>query len=310
MSRRIRGLGVAGVTMAAALVLSACGGGGGGDPLKGGASGGGGGALTVTIGSADFPESTLLAEIYAQALEAKKVTVERKLKIGTREVYYDQIKSGTISIFPEYNGNLLLEVDKAATATTKDEVNAALKQKLPPELEILDSAAAEDKDALAVTQKTAQQYGLRTLDDLKAHASKLVCGAGPEFEKRKAGLVGLKEKYGIEFKDFKKLDPGGPITVKNLASGQVQVADLFTTDAAITKNKFVVLEDPKGVFPAQNVTPVVFKSKINDTVRTTLNAISAKLTTQSLLEMNGKMSLDKEDPEDVAGEWLKANGLA
>jgi osmoprotectant transport system substrate-binding protein len=308
MSRTIRGAALA-VSAALALTLSACGGGGGGEnPLEGGGAQGGG--QTVTIGSADFPESTLLAEIYAQALEAKKVTVERKLNIGTREVYFDQIKAGTIHILPEYNGNLLLEVDKDATAATTEDVNAGLKQKLPPELEVLDSAPAENKDALCVTAETAAKHGLKSIADLAPHAKNLVAGGGPEFEKRQAGLVGLKEKYGLEFKEYKKLDPGGPITVKNLAAGDVQVANLFTTDAAIPKNKFVALEDPKSVFPAQNVTPLVYKSKVDGTVRTTLNAISAKLTTQALLDMNTKMSIDKQDAEDVAGEWLKANGLA
>lgn len=307
MSRRIRGAALA-VSAALALTLSACGGGGGENPLEGGGAEGGG--QTVTIGSADFPESALLGEIYAQALEAKKVTVERKLKIGTREVYYDQIKAGAIHILPEYNGNLLLEVDKDATATTTADVNAALKQKLPAELEVLDSAPAEDKDALCVTADTAAKHGLKSIADLAPHAKTLVAGGSPEFEKRQAGLVGLKEKYGLEFKEYKKLDPGGPITVKNLASGDVQVANLFTTDAAIAKNKFVTLQDPESVFPAQNVTPLVYKSKVDETVRTTLNAISAKLTTQALLDMNGKMSIEKQDAEDVAGEWLKANGLA
>lgn len=308
MSRMIRGAGIV-VSVTLALAVSACGGGGGDNPLESGGGTGSGGGQTVTIGSADFPESTLLAEIYAQALEAKKVTVERKLRIGTREVYYDQIKAGTIHIFPEYNGNLLLEVDKDSTATTTDEVNAELKQKLPPELEILNSAQAEDKDALTVTAETARKYNLKTIADLVPHGKDLVAGGGPEFEKRQAGLVGLKEKYGLEFKEYKKLDPGGPITVKNLASGDIQVANLFTTDAAIAKNEFVVLEDPESVFPAQNVTPLVYKSKVDDTVRTTLNAVSAKLTTAALLEMNGKMSIDKQDAEDVAAEWLKANGL-
>ncbi|RAY13553.1 glycine/betaine ABC transporter substrate-binding protein [Actinomadura craniellae] len=298
----------AALALAAALTLTACGG-GGDDPLKNDGSGGGGGG-DVVIGSADFPENLALAEIYAQALEKKGVKVQRKLKIGTREVYYKELERGAITLFPEYNGNLLLHVDKTATAATTADVNAALKQKLPPALEILDSAPAEDKDAVTVTQETAAKYGLKTIEDLKAQAKNLVFGGPSEFKTRQAGLVGLKEKYGLEFKEFKPLDTGGPLTVDALKKGDIQVANLFTTDAAITRNNFVALEDPKNVFPAQNVTPLVAKAKVNDTVRTTLNAISAKLTTQDLLSMNTKMLVDKADPEDVAAEWLKKAGLA
>lgn len=302
MIRMIRG---AALLAAAVLALSACGG-GGDDPLSGG--GGGGGA--VVVGGADFPESGLIGEIYAQALEAKGVKVERKFGIGSREVYFGQVKSGAIQVFPEYTGALLAYLDKDDPASTGEEVTAALKRKLPPELEILTPSRAENKDTLVVTAQTAARHGLTTIEDLKPVARDFVIGGPPEFKTRKQGIVGLEQVYGLTFKEFKSLDTAGPITVANLRKGQVQVANLFSTDAAIKKNGFVALTDPKNVFGAQNVVPLVHRSKVNDTVRDTLNAVSARLTTEGLLEMNAEMSENKTDPAAVAENWLTGNGLA
>ncbi|GAA1538834.1 ABC transporter substrate-binding protein [Actinomadura kijaniata] len=306
MIRKIRG---AAVLLAGALALAACGGGDGGDPLKKGTEGGGGGGAALVIGTANFPESAALGEVYAQALAAKGVKAETKMA-GTREAFYKAISGGQLAIVPEYNGNLLLHVDPKAAQTATDQVNTALKTKLPAELEILDSAKAEDKDAVVVTKATADKHKLKTIADLKPVAKDLVFGGPPEFKTRVSGLVGIKDKYGVEFKEFKALDVAGPITVARLKQDQVQAANLFTTDAAITRNGFVALEDPQSVFPAQNVTPLVYKSKVDAKAREVLNAVSAKLTTQDLLDMNTKMSVDKADPKQVAEEWLKKSGLA
>ncbi|MFG1999136.1 ABC transporter substrate-binding protein [Spirillospora sp. NPDC048911] len=304
MSRFIRG---AAVALAATLALAACGDSGGDDPLKGGDKGGAGG--TITVGSADFAESEVIMELYAQAMEAKGVKVERKPKIGAREVYYGQVESGAIQVFPEYNGALLARVDKTATASTTEEVDAALKTKLPASLEILTASKAEDKDALVVTSDTATKNKLKTIEDLKPIAKDVVVGGPPEFKTRQQGIVGLEKVYGLKFKQFKSLDTG-PITLSNLTKGQIQAANLFTTNPAIAKEKLVALEDPKNVFGAQNVVPLVYKSKVNETARAALDAVSAKLTTQDLIDMNGKMETEKADPEDVAKEWLKKSGLA
>ncbi|GAA2572896.1 ABC transporter substrate-binding protein [Actinomadura fulvescens] len=303
MSRFIRG---AAVALAATLALAACGDSGGDDPLKGGDKGGAGG--TITVGSADFGESELIGELYAQAMEAKGVKVERKFKIGAREVYYGQVESGAIQVFPEYNGALLARVDKSNPASTTEEVDAALKAKLPATLEILNPSKAEDKDALVVTADTASKNKLKTIEDLKPVATNMVVGGPPEFKTRQQGMVGLEKVYGLKFKQFKSLDTG-PITLSNLTKGQIQAANLFTTNPSIAKQKLVVLEDPKNVFGAQNVLPLVYKSKVNETARAALNAVSAKLTTQDLLDMNGKMETEKADPEDVAKDWLQKSGL-
>jgi osmoprotectant transport system substrate-binding protein len=276
-----RKYGIAGVLVSAMLALAACGGSGGGtagNPLdtssaapSGSASGGGGKAV---IGSFDFDESALLASIYAQALEAKGVQVEEKPRIGSREVVYDQVKSGGLTIVPEYNGNLLAFVDQQNTAATTDEVNAALKEKLPAELEVLDSSPAEDKDSLSVTKDTQAKQSINTMEDLAKVSKSMVVGGPPEFKKRWEAR--FKEVYGIEFKEWK---PTGPTTADALKDGSIQAGNVFTTDPKMTANNLVALQDPKNIFPAQNVTPLLYKAGATDTIRTTLNSVSAKLST-------------------------------
>lgn len=307
MRRIVRG---AVLGLAAALTLTACGGGGGdtSNPLTGG---GGADAGTVTVGSANFPESALLGEVYAQALEAKGIKVTRKFNIGAREVYYDQVVKGGISVMPEYNGALLtVAVDKTSEAATTEEVNAALKAKLPATVEILDSAAAEDKDSVTVNEQTARKYNLKTIADLKDVAKDLTIGGPSEFKTRKHGLPGLKDKYAVEFGKFQPFDAGAQSTlVKLLKDDEIQAADLFTTDPTIATNKFVVLEDPENLFASQNVTPLIYKSAVNEQGRAALNAVSAKLTTQDLLDMMSRIVIDKDDQETVAKDWLTKAGL-
>jgi osmoprotectant transport system substrate-binding protein len=297
----------AAIGLAALLALAACG--DDDNPLEEGqGSGSAGGA--VTVGSANFPENSLLGEIYAQALEAKGVSVTRKFSIGSREVIYGQIENGTLDVLPEYNGALLAYLDKTATVSSTDEVNQALRAKLPASLELLDSAAAEDKDSITVTQQTAQKYQLAAIPDLAPVAGGLVIGGPPEFKTRQQGMVGLESVYGVKFKQFKSLDTAGPITVSALEKGDVQAANLFTTDPVIAAKGFVVLDDPKNLFSAQNVTPLVYKASANDTIRQALNAVSAKLDTPTLAGLVKKVVSDKEDNDKVAKDWLTSNGLA
>ncbi|MFE3037836.1 ABC transporter substrate-binding protein [Streptomyces canus] len=295
-----------------ALSLTACGSSDSSDsnPLTGSSKDSGGKSLVV--GSANFPENQLLAEIYAEALEAKGLKVTRKFDIGAREVYYDQIVKGGIQVFPEYNGALLaVAVDKTSTATSTEDINAELTKKLPSSVAILDSAEAQDKDSVTVTADTAKKYNLKTLADLKPVAGKWTIGAGSEFKTRTQGWVGLKKIYGVEFGKFQPLDAGAQSTLlKLLESDKVQAANIYTTDPAIVADKLVVLEDPKNLFSSQNVTPLVYKSAVNDTAKAALNAVSAKLTTADLQDMMKKLVNDKEDASTVAKEWLTKAGIA
>ena len=267
-------------------------------------------AQTVTVGSANFPESVLLGWVYAKALEAKGVKVTTKLNIGSREVIYKQIVSGGLSILPEYNGALLAYLDKTAKQLTTADVDAALATKIDPALTILNPATAEDKDSLVVTKATATKYNLKAIPDLAPVAKNLIIGGPPEFKTRQQGILGLKSIYGLTFKEFKSLDVAGPITVAALKNGNVAAADLFSTDPTIVQNSFVVLDDPKNLFGAQNIIPLVNKSVLSDTVTSTLNAISAKLDTATLAGLVKKVVSDKADPDTVAADWLKSVGLA
>jgi osmoprotectant transport system substrate-binding protein len=294
---------------AAALLLTACGG-GGGDPLA--PSGGGqqpAAADTIRIGSQDFPESRLLAEIYGQVLEAKGVTVERNFGIGPREVYFPGLTDGSIDLIPEYTGVLLQYINKDATETAPDEVYTALKAQAPDPLTVLDRSEAENKDAVVVTAATAQQYGT-SLAGYGPACGQLVFGGPSEFQARPDGLPGIAETYGCTFEEFRPLDTGGPLTVAALEDGTIQAADLFTTDPTIEDKGFVILEDPENNFAAQNVVPLINEAKATPEITAALNAVSAKLTTEGLVDLNRTLSSEQRpNVETVAKEWITANGL-
>jgi osmoprotectant transport system substrate-binding protein len=297
MKRVLAGVATA---LAAALTLSAC---GSSDPLAED-TGDGGSKESVSVGSANFPESQLLAEIYSQALEAKGVQVDRQFDLGSREKYYEGLEDGSIDLIPEYTGVLLQFINKEAPEVASDEVYAALQKVLPANLTVLEQAEAEDKDAVVVTKETADKWSLKSIEDLAPHCKEVVFGAAPEFKTRPDGIPGLAERYGCTFKSFSSLEPGA-ITTKALLDDTVQAADIFTTDASIEANGLVVLEDPKNNFAAQNVVPLVNKDKATDTVKDALNAISAELDTETLMELNARLNApDKPDYADVAEEWL------
>ena len=294
----------------AALVLTAC----GGNPVANPAAPASGSAApssTIVVGSANFVENQILAEIYAQALQAKGVTVEKRLNIGSRETYYPGLQDGSIDLIPEYSGVLLQYLNRDATQTTADDVYKALQDALPDTLTVTDKAAAEDKDAVVITKDTATKLNVKSIADLAPQCGTLTFGGPPEFQKRPDGIPGIQKNYNCTFKEFRALDAGGPLTVAALKNGDIQAADLFTTDASIQTNNFVVLDDPKNNFAAQNVVPLVNKAKASDTVKQTLNAVSAKLTTENLTALNAEAASDaKPSPETVAKNWLSQNGLA
>jgi osmoprotectant transport system substrate-binding protein len=275
-------------------------------------SGGSASGDNVVVGSNNFPESTLLADIYGEALKAKGIKVTYKPNIGSRETTYGLLKNGTISVLPEYNGALLAYLDPKATPKTTEATTSAIEAKLDSKLTLLDPSAAQDKDSVTVNAATAGKYHLTdtsSVADLKDIAKDLVIGASPEFQTRQQGLVGLKSVYGLQFKSFKALDAGGPLTEAALQKNAVQVADIFTTDPTISKEKFVVLQDPKNLFGFENVQPLVVKSAVSQKGVDALNAVSAKLDTAALLDMDTQVQTEKKDPLDVARAWLKSAGL-
>ena len=297
-----------GIAAAVGLALSACGSSGGGkpsNPLGGGAS------KSVIVGSANFPEDELLATIYAQALQAKGIKVTTKLNIGAREVYYPQIKKGSITIIPEYNGALLTtSVNPNSTAASTAQVDAALKAGLPSTLEILNPSAAQDADSVTVTAAFASQHHLTSIPQLAPLAKSMVFGGPPEFDTRADGLPGLKKNYGLVFKGFKRTDESSTVTFTDLTNGSVQAADVFTTSPQIITDKLVVLSDPKNNFAAQNVLPLVYKPGVDTKIIGILNAISAKLTTPALVAMNKALVVNHASYSQVASGFLAQEGLS
>ena len=295
---------------AALLVLAACG--SSSNPTTPAGNGGGSSAPTDTIvvGSANFQENVVLADIYAEALKAKGVKVSTKLNIGSRETYIPALKDGSIDLIPEYSGVLLAYFDKTSTAVSSTDVLAGLQKAVPAPLTVLDQSSAEDKDAIVVTKATADKYHLTSIADLAAVANKLTLGAPPEFQTRADGIPGLKKFYNVIFKTFRKLDAGGPLTENGLKNGQIDAGDIFTTDPLIAQNGWVVLQDPKNLYTAQNVLPLINSKKASDTVKSVLNAISAKLTTDDLVALNEKVQINKQDPDAVAKDWLSSAGLS
>lgn len=291
----------------ASLLIAAC---GGGNPASSDAGDGASAASdTIVIGSANFEENVLLAEIYAEALRANGVDVSTRLNIGARAAYIPGIEDGSIDLIPEYSGVLLQYFDTSATAESSADVYDALQKVVPAGLIVLDYSQAEDKDAIVVSKAVADQYNLTSIADLAAVASELVLGGPPEFKTRPDGVPGLESNYGVKFGSYKTLDAGGPLTVNALKNGGIDAGDMFTTDPSITANGFVVLADPENNFTAQNVLPLINEAKASDTVKSVLNEVSAALDTQTLIDLNTKVILNHENPETVAKAWLASVGL-
>jgi osmoprotectant transport system substrate-binding protein len=285
---------------------------GGDDPLSSENSGGTAPAKveSITVGSAKFAESEVLAEIYAQALQAKGLKVDKKLNIGQREAYMAAIKDGSVHLLPEYTGALLEYFKKGAEAGDEDATYTALKEAVSPGLEVLEKSPAADEDTVVVTQETATKYNLKSIADLAPVGKQLVAGGGAEFKTRRSGLKGMKDEYGVEFKEFKTLDSGGPLSLKALKDNTIQVSNFFTTQSVIKDNNLVMLEDPKAILPPNNVVPLIRTDHKDDTVTKTLNDISAKLTTDELTDMVKRIEVGKERAEAVAKEWLTKYSLA
>jgi osmoprotectant transport system substrate-binding protein len=299
----MRGWRSAVLVMIFALAAAAC---GSSNPLGGGSVSGD--LKSIIVGSADFPESKIIAEIYAQALEANGFTIRRQMGIGSRETYIPALKDHSIDVVPDYTGNLLQYFDPKATVTTPDAVVLALLRVLPGDLSMLTPSPASDTDTVAVTAATAQKWNLKTIADLAAHSPEVKFGATSEFLNRTEGLPGLKAKYGLDIAaaNFVAIsDGGGPATVRALTDGTVTAADIFSTSPAIPQNKLVVLEDPENNFLAGNVVPLVASQKMSDRLKAVLDAVSAKLTTADLVDLNTAVSGNAGvDPDQAARKWM------
>lgn len=297
---------VAILLVVAALVASAC----------GGASTSGGPKPSVKVGSTNFYEQGILAELYAQILENGGYTVERKFNLGNREIVQPALESGQIDLDAEYLATLLTFLDKSAKASTdpkatQTSLQTALTAK---KLTVLDYAAATDQNGFVVTKDTQSKYNLKKLSDIASGSAQgqLILGGPAECPQRPFCKVGLEGTYGIKFNDFKPLDAGGPLTVAALDGKQIDIGLLFTSDPTIVAKSFVLLDDDKHLQLSDNIAPVVrndLLAKDDGTIKKLLNSVSAKLSQDELNGMNKQVAVDKQDPKDVAKAWLKKQGL-
>lgn len=269
----------------------------------------------ITVASFEFPESVVLGEIYAQALEAQGFNVERQLGIGSRELVEPSLERGLVELVPEYAGSALEFLASGENIATSDEelthvrlVDAFAERGV----DVLTPAPAQNQNGFAVAHETAERHGLEAISDLTAIDEDLAFGGPPECPERPLCLDGLESTYGLEFDRFVTLDAGGPLTVSALRAGTVDVALLFTTDAAIQENDFVLLEDDRGLQPAENVTPVVRDEVIErhgDRLVGVVDSVSRLITTAELRVLNAHVTLEGASPERVAAAWLAEHGL-
>lgn len=297
-------LGLGALALAA---LAGCSGGDDDDTGEGTTQNGDNDQASLTIGSTNFPEQLILANIYADVLRGDGVNVSTRLNLGSREVVFPALTNGEIDLLPEYSGALMTYLDQEEAhvdARNNEDVMTALRSVLPDGLEALEASPAEDRDALVVTSETAEKYGLETFSDLAPVSGELTLGGPPETRTRDVGIPGLKRVYNIEFAGFRSLDAGGPLTRGALSNGDIDVARMFSSQGAIAENNWVALKDDKDLEPAQNIVPIARTEALNDEVRDSLNRVSKTLTTEDLQDMNHRVEIDKADPAQVASQWV------
>ena len=298
------------ITMAAvaasALALAAC---GSAESVGGNASTGSSenGSTTLVVGSQDYYSNEILAEAYAQALEGAGFTVDRQMRIGQREVYMPEIEAGAIDVFPEYTGNLLQYLDSDASARSADEVYSALQTALPSGLRALEQAPATDQDSYVVTTDFAAAHSLTSIGDL-ANAGTLTLGGNSELRTRPYGPTGLFDLYGVTVNFTPIEDSGGPLTVKALKDGDIQLANIYSSDPVLADGTLTVLKDPKGLFLASHVVPLA-SSRVNEDATAVINRVSEALDAQDLVEMNRASTVEQKSASQIAREWLISEGL-
>jgi osmoprotectant transport system substrate-binding protein len=299
--------------MLLALLVSACASGEGESP-SGVASPPPGDLPEVSIGSAGFPEAALVAEIYAQALEAQGFTVERNLELGERPAVRAAFDAGEINLAPDYLGGLAAFLEAEVTPDPDETHANALAGLEPLGQTALDYSPGTDADGFAVRSDTAEELGLATMSDVAGVADQLVWGLATGCPENELCGPGLNEVYGIDIStlETESLDPCSPAMAEALNSGAIDVAQVCTTQAEIASFNFVLLEDDQGLAPAQNLAPVLTQELADgggETLSNALNAVSELLTTEELTNLN-LLIAEQQSYEDIASQWLADNGLS
>jgi osmoprotectant transport system substrate-binding protein len=286
----------------ALLALTACG--GDTDPLEQDTGEQSMDSGTIVVGSQAYYSNEIIAELYAQALEADGFTVERNFSIGQRDAYMPALENGEVQVFPEYTGNLLQYFDPETTATSTEDVYVALQDALPDGLAVLDQSEATDQDSYNVTAEFAEANGLTSIGDLADVEEEVVVGGPAELEERPYGPQGLADVYGVDV----AFEATGDTTVQDLVAGTVNVANVFSADPRIQTEGLVTLEDPEGLFLASNVVPLV-SAEVADEVAASIDPVSAALTPEGLVDLNVQSTEEQRSSADIAADWLAENDL-
>ena len=298
------------VPLAAGLALAGC---GGADPLATDPPEGSGAstepAAAIVVGSQDYYSNEIVAEIYAQALEAGGFEVDRQLRIGQREAYLPEIEAGTIDLFPEYTGPLLQYWAPDSEARLSEDVFAELQEGVPDGLRVLAQSDATDQDSYVVTRAFAEEWDLATIADLANVTTPLKLGANSEAETRPNGPLGLAEKYGLEVGFTPIEDGGGPLTVKALQDGDIQLAIVYTADPSIAQNDLVSLEDNEGLFLASHLVPLA-SDDVTTEAAAIIDGVSAAMSPDELIALNNRSVTEQLPAADIAADWLTEEGLA
>ncbi|NBD34774.1 MAG: quaternary ammonium transporter [Chloroflexi bacterium] len=272
----------------------------------------GGGEKAITVGSKDFAEQYVLAEMYALLLEDAGFTVERKLGLAGTPVAQAALVNAEIDLYPEYTGTGLLTVLKLPVESDREVVYQKVKDGYAEQFDLvwLDPAPMNNAQALAVTQDVSANYGITTISDMAANASELIMVGPPEFPEREDGLPGLKKVYGtFELKEYRPV--GKALRYEALTNGEADVTVAFGTDGEISANNLIVLEDDEGMFPPYQVAPVVRAEVLDEypEIADLLNELAPLLTSDTMRRLNYKVTGEQQEPIDVAREFLQQEGL-
>jgi glycine betaine/choline ABC-type transport system substrate-binding protein len=305
-------------TAVVAFAVAACDGGGGG-----GEQGGGGrnepiqrnprnASKSVTVGSKNFPEQLVLGEIYAQALAAAGYKVDKELNLGSEVVAFKALRNGDVDAYPEYTGTVLTTLYKVEAQDAPKQPDQAFqraKQRLAKDrITALPRTPFENTYRLGATKQTAQRLGLRNTSDLKGRAPRLKITGYPECRQRLDCYVGVQRTYGARFDEFVASEQ----TYEVLDQGEADIGFLFTTDAQLSTGKYQTFEDDKNFFPPYNVTLLVRNRALRTLgpeARQVVERIQRPLTEPVMIELNSRVVLDKQQPEDVARQYLRAEGF-
>ncbi|WP_253660791.1 ABC transporter substrate-binding protein [Williamsia maris] len=278
----------------------------------------------ISVGSGGVLEAQIIGQIYIDALEANGFVVTDQLNSGTRERYIPALRAGDIDLVPDFAGNLLQylaantptisaqRAEQLSSVTSLPEITKAFPEVLGDDLAVLTPAPGSDADSVTVTSETAKRYGLKSIADLAELSKRQTVSfmANSEFATRSVGVPGLEKNYGLRV-DFKpNNDSGGQATINELTSGRVTAADIYTTTPAIATENLVVLEDPKNNFPANNIVPLIAKSKATPKVSKVIDAVSSKMTVEELRDLNYAVSGPRKlEVEQAASEWVAKENL-